>query len=206
MRKLFFILPVLLWCNISGAIGSGCYVHIDIDTDFDGNPDILQGFTFTLNEIYPIPQSTIIIQPNIKKTCTPGTNDAREHSNSELFVGCVNPEDVSHKPITIVAQTTLRLSIGRNSTSNRPSTIAVQAYVSYETTDNNEITTHKLIEPFRYTSFQLGKIEGREGEHGKFVFIDEVTIRNSDLEGEVGYFMICEIDTSRTDVFETKAP
>ena len=225
MKKLSLIFLILLWCNISSATGSGCYVSVDIDMNldntFDGIEDIRQGFIFTLDEADRARQEatkkrgreqgregTHLAWSPIKQTCTSGTNDRRErtdlYSHPSIFLGCVNPEGSSYKPITIAMAATLEVLPASNL---GPSFARPYLYIESETKDdNNEIITHRFMDLGQYTSFQLGKLDGREGDHGSFIIQKSLLKKvqlSEDLTRDVIYAIICRVDTSRTDIFGT---
>ena len=225
MKKLIFILLGLLWCNTSGAVGSGCYVNVNIDTNLDGSfdsiDDIHQGFLFTLDEADQLRQEatrerdesqgrpgTHLVNKPIRRTCTTGTYDIRErpnfYSHPSIFLGCINPESSSYKPITITMGATLRVLPAHRT---GPSFARPYLYIESETeNDNGEVQTHRFMDLGGYTSFQLGKLDGVEGDTGDFM-IQESTLKkvqlSEDLTVDVKYAIICSVDTSRTDVFGT---
>ena len=226
MKKLIFILLGLLWCNTSGAVGSGCYVHVNIDTNLDGVfgsiEDIRQGFLLTLDEADHLRQEatrerdesqgrpgTHLVNKPIRRTCTTGTYDTRArgrnlYSNPNIFLGCINLESAFHEPITITMGATLRVLPAHRM---GPSFARPYLYIESETkNDNGEIQTHRFMDLGEYTSFQLGKLDGVEGDTGNFM-IQESTLKkvqlSENLTGNVKYAIICSVDTSRTDVFGT---
>ncbi len=57
-----------------------------------------------------------------------------------------------------------------------------------------------------YTSFQLGKLDEREGDHGSFMIQEAILKKvqlSEDLTRDVKYAIICRIDTSHTNMFGT---
>ena len=88
-----------------------------------------------------------------------------------------------------------------------PSFARPYLYIESETKgNNNEAITHRFMNLGRYTSFQLGKLDGREGDHGSFMIQEAILKKvqlSEDLIGDVKYAIICRVDTSRTDVFGT---